>query len=765
MNGPYFPRDAGIPRNPRTAACNCPRSSALQRIGSITLLLCACLAAFTIPAAASDPPPDLVTARMLVEPNALMGAGPVNLTWSPQGALLAYVQPEDGRDTLWLYDAATGDRHLLLDPAAHSAKIDLSSVQWSPQGDALLLAGEDALWRLDVTSGTLQQVIAGGDDKTALMFLPSGKSVAFAQDNDLYTVAMDEGRVQRLTTDGSETIFNGTLDWVYNEELATRAAQPAYAWSPDERWLLYLRIVDDMVQQHPITDFRPIPPTVSYTRYPTAGSPNPTVSLHLLDFAAGQSPQAHALPENAEYILPFFTWTPDSTEVFYVTQTRDHKLLELKAWNATSGSGRTVIRETDPYWVNEDFYVAPLFLKDGRFLWLSERDGYMHLYLYSREGELIRQLTRGEWLIDTTPWDILVPGKPVYLDPSETWAYYSSTQQSPLVRQLYRVNLAGGEPERLTTEAGFHFASLSGDGQYLVDVFSNVDTPPVTSILQADGKPLTVLGQCAGPAVDVPPLTREFLTIEAHDGTALYAQIVKPADFDPSRKYGVVVHWYGGPGLQLVSNRYGSTNIFNIIERDVLYTQAGFIVWRLENRGAFGRGHPFEIPIAGQLGPAALNDQLAGIEYLQTLPYVDADRIGSDGHSFGGFLTLYALIHAPDVLHCGVDGSGPTDWRYYDTIYTERYMGTPAENSYGYAATEVISRVGALQVRPLLLHGLADTNVHLQNTVNLIQALESADKPYDFIALANEDHDYEGDGLATCLAESTAYFVQHLGRP
>jgi len=225
------------------------------------------------------------------------------------------------------------------------------------------------------------------------------------------------------------------------------------------------------------------------------------------------------------------------------------------------------------------------------------------------------------------------------------------------------------------------------------------------------------------------------------------------------------VHWYGGPGLQLVSNRYGSTNIFNIIERDVLYTQAGFIVWRLENRGAFGRGHPFEIPIAGQLGPAALNDQLAGIEYLRTLPYVDADRIGSDGHSFGGFLTLYALIHAPDVLHCGVDGSGPTDWRYYDTIYTERYMGTPAENPESYAATEVISRVGALQVRPLLLHGLADTNVHLQNTVNLIQALESADKPYDFIALANEDHDYEGDGLATCLAESTAYFVQHLGRP
>ena len=206
-----------------------------------------------------------------------------------------------------------------------------------------------------------------------------------------------------------------------------------------------------------------------------------------------------------------------------------------------------------------------------------------------------------------------------------------------------------------------------------------------------------MLSEAAGPALDLPQLTREFVTVKAHDGTDLYAQLVKPENFDPAQKYPVVVHWYGGPGLQMVSDRYGTTNIFNIIERDVLYTQEGFLVWRLDNRGSFGRGHAFETPIFGELGKAALDDQLAGIEYLKTLPYVDATRIGTDGKSFGGYMTLYALLHAPDIFRCGVAGAAPTDWSYYDTIYTERYMRTPDKNPEGYAATNLIDMAGQIQ--------------------------------------------------------------------
>lgn len=721
------------------------------------------------PVSVDEPTPeqteDAVTARMLVAPNALAGPGPSDLNWNPHGATLAYVEPKDGQDVLWLYEAGTGAKQALLDPSRHAGNIDVTSAQWSPDGSTMLLSGENALWLLDVETGELKSLAEGGS-MTALSFSPSGKHISFVQENDLYTVQISDGQIQRLTTDGSETVYNGSLDWVYNEELATRVAQPAYAWSPDSKWLIYLRLDDESVQNHPNTDYRQVPPTISYTRYPTAGSPNPEASLHLVDFETDRQITDIPLPEDVEYILPFFTWTPDSSEALYITENRDHTVLELKAWNPSTGDSRTIIKETDPHWINEYLYVKPVFLSNGeQFLWLSERDGFMHLYLYSRQGELIQQLTQGDWLIDTLPYDVISPEKPVQVDPSGTWAYFSSTKNSPIERQLYRLNIESGQLEQLSQQAGFHFATLSGDGRYLVEQFSNVDTPPVTSILGADGSHVGVVGKCAGPSLSLPKLTREFLTIKAHDGEELYAQIVKPENFDPGQKYGVVIHWYGGPSLQLVSNRYGTTNVFNHIERDVLYTQKGLIVWRLDNRGSFGRGHAFETPIAGHLGPAALDDQLAGIEHLGSLPYVDTDRIGSDGKSFGGFLTLYALTHAPDVLRCGKSGSGPTDWRYYDTIYTERYMGTPEQNPEGYAATDLIDKVDQIQVKPLLIHGLADTNVHLQNTVNFIQAMEHADKPFNFIPLPNEDHHYEGDGLAACLSASADYFAQCLGNP
>jgi dipeptidyl-peptidase-4 len=384
----------------------------------------------------------------------------------------------------------------------------------------------------------------------------------------------------------------------------------------------------------------------------------------------------------------------------------------------------------------------------------------MHLYLYTIEGELIRQLTEGEWMIDSTAWNLLTPGRPVHVDPSGTWAYFIATKKSPLERQVYRVNINNGQLEQIAEEPGFHSAALSVDGKYLVDQFSTVETPPLTRILSTEDSHVVELAKTAGPAVPLPALTREFITIKGPDGGDLYAQLVKPANFDPTLKYPVVVHWYGGPGLQMVSNRYGATNIFNIIERDALYAQAGFLVWRLDNRGTVGRGHAFETPIFGQLGQVALEDQLAGIEYLAGLPYVDAMLIGADGKSFGGYMTLYALINAPDIFRCGVAGAAPTDWSYYDTIYTERYMRTPQENPDGFAATNLIAQVEPLEAVPLLIHGLADTNVHLQNTVNFIEALEAVDKPFEFVPLPNLSHSFQGDGLVAALSASEAYFTR-----
>lgn len=703
-----------------------------------------------------------ITARMLVQSNALMGPSPSSFAWSPTGATLAYVDTQNGHDVLLAYDAKTNAKHVLLDPGDNPNQIDLTSTEWSPQGDVILLSGATSLWLLDPRTGQTKPLGSDTGAKTSMTFSPDGTQIAYAQNNDLYTIRIVDGKVTRLTIDGSDTVFNGTLDWVYNEEVATRAAQPAYAWSPDGKWLIHLRLDETDVQNHSVTDYRGVPPTLSYTRYPVAGTANPKASLHMIALDNGKSTQI-PLASDVEYIMPFFTWLPGSSEAMFVAENRAHTDLELMAWNPTTAKGRTLVRETDPYWVNENSYAAPIFLNGGKqFLWLSERDGFMHLYLYSREGELLKQLTQGDWMIDSPAWNLLIPGKPVYVNPEGTHAYFSTTKSSPLERQVYRVEIASSKLEPVSREPGFHFSALSGDGKFLVDQFSDVSTPPITTILQADGTPVQVLGRSAGPSIDLPNVTREFLKIKAHDGADLYAQIVKPESFDPKKKYPVIIHWYGGPTLQLVSNRYGATNLFNSIERDTLYTQAGFIVWRLDNRGSFGRGHAFETPIYKELGNAALDDQLAGVEYLKKLPYIDASRIGADGKSFGGYLTLFALIHAPDVFKAGVAGSGPTNWAYYDTIYTERYMQLPTQNPAGYAATDLIRQVADLKARPLIIHGLSDTNVHLQNSVNFVQALEQSDKPFDFIPLPNSDHHYGGDGLATVLAASTEYFLRNL---
>jgi dipeptidyl-peptidase-4 len=723
--------------------------------------------ALTIPSAAPrcQAPSPTVTARMMVAPGALAGPGPSDFAWSPQGSRLSYVAPlaPGGPGALWLYDAAAGSRRVLLDPSASKGGIDIGSAQWSPRGDTLLLSGADALWLLDAETGALASIAPGGSSD-AMAFLPSGAALSFIRGNDLYTARIGDGAVDRLTFDGSETVYNGRLDWVYDEEFATRVAQPAYAWSPDGKWLLAMRTDDGKVPNYPVASFATEPPEVLHTRYPRAGSVNPEVSLLLLSLRDGKAVSTARLPENADYILPFFRWAPDSSEVFYSTVSRDHRTLTLKAWNPAAGTGRSLIVETDPHWINEFLYSAPIFLEDGsRFLWLSERSGFMHIYLYSLDGRLVRQLTAGDWLVDTTAWDVLNPEMPVQVDSEGKFAYFSTTRSGPLDRQLSRLDMESGELTQLSRSPGFHFGMLSADGRFILAQSSDVDTPPVTTVLKPDGAPVEVLGRCAGPALALPKLAREFLTLKARDGVELHAQIVKPENFDPAKKYGVVIHWYGGPTLQLVSNRYGTANIFNHIERDVLYTQAGFIVWRLDNRGSMGRGHPFETPIAGNFGPAALDDQLAGVEYLASLPYVDAKRIGTDGKSFGGFLTLYALIHAPEIFRCGVAGSGPTDWRDYDTVYTERYMGTPQGNPEGYAASNIVTRAAGLRARPLLIHGLVDTNVHARNTIGLIAAMMALDRPFSFLPLPNSNHHYGGDDLVAALSASVEYFKVQLG--
>jgi len=407
--------------------------------------------------------------------------------------------------------------------------------------------------------------------------------------------------------------------------------------------------------------------------------------------------------------------------------------------------------ERDPYWINS--LVPPHFLANGQqFLWLSERDGWYHLYLFDRKGELLKQLTRGDWEIERPTF---VGTASMGIDEKGGWFYFPATEKEPRERQLYRVRLDGNGFEPLTREPGTHSLDLSPNGRYLIDRFSAMDHPPEIRLLRADGSLLTTLEKPVDHRAEYVLAKTEFLEVKASDGATLYAKLVKPADFDPQKKYPVIVDVYGGPQVQVVQNRWGVTGLL-----DHLLAQEGFLIWSLDNRGSAARGHAWESAIFKYMGQRELADQLAGVSYLKSLPYVDPARIGIWGWSYGGYMTLYALTHAPGVFKCGVAGGPVTDWKFYDSIYTERYMRTPKENPDGYKSVSPLEAADQLKGSVLIIHGADDDNVHMQNTMNFIGALVKSQKPFELYIQPGEKHGFASPAARLYLDERLLEFFK-----
>ena len=495
--------------------------------------------------------------------------------------------------------------------------------------------------------------------------------------HDLYVVDVKSGAVRQLTHDGSDTIYNGRLDWVYEEELANRSTARAYEWSPDGKRIAYLRLDDGPVPDYPITDYLATHVSLVHERFPQAGDPNPRASLHVVavDDPTAKPATIALDSKQVEYFGPSFTWNADSAAVCFLALNRAQTDVAVHRWAPETGNDRVLFVEHDPYWVNS--LEPPHFLKGGReFLWVSERDGWQHVYLYTAEGKLVRQITRGGWMLDRPIFE----DDPLFqLDSQENWLYFAATNPDPRERQLYRIHLDGSGLERITSESGSHTLNLSPDGRFLVDRFSTPDAPPVARLLNPNGTLVATIDAPANHLADYALGKWEYLELKASDGATLYAQLLKPASFDPARKYPVIVDVHGGPHIQLVQKQWQPNSLY-----EQLLAQNGFLVWSLDNRGSWGRGHAWESVIFENMGQHELEDQLTGVECLKSLPYVDGSRIGIRGWSYGGYMTLYALTHAPEVFKCGAAGAPVTDWKFYDSIYTERYMRTPSENPAGY---------------------------------------------------------------------------------
>jgi dipeptidyl-peptidase-4 len=687
------------------------------------------------------------------------GEGAAPAIWAPDGR--TFLLRQQGK--LAVYDPATKTAKDLIatgpiDSAAVAVPREDGPFDWtnrregrgglefSASGKELLYPSGGDVFVIHVDSGKWDQLTKTPVAETDAKLSPDGKMAAFRRGQDLYTVDAASGKETRLTVDGSETLRNGGPDWVYPEELELGTA---FWWSPDSKSIAYLQFDTSKEPLFPHEDLLRERALFEPQRYPQAGENNADIKLGVVSAAGGTTRWIETGDTRRAMLIARAGWMPDSKSVYMIRMNRLQTELSMVAGNAESGAETVVFKETDPYWINLSGDVR--FLKDGkRFLWTSERDGFRHIYLYSNDGKTVRQLTKG-------PWEVTAING---VDENAGRIYYTSTEATHLEHHLYSIGLDGANKRQLTREPGMHSIAMGSTGAYYLDTYSNQQTPSRAVLHSGDGAELGVYREADRTQADqYDILPAEIVSFKTPDGTELWGRLIKPAGFQAGKKYPMVMNVYGGPGVALpIHNSWAGVDI------DQVFAQHGYVVWQSENRGGMGRGHAFETPIYHNMGPTELADQVAGVKYLISLGFVDPDRVGIHGWSYGGFMTANALLNAPDVFKCGVAGAPVTNFINYDTIYTERYMGLPQENPDAYKNTSLPPKAANLKGHLMIMHNIEDDNVLFQNSMQLINALELAGKKFDFVLYPQKSHGVSGP-LARDMNEAMLEFFDEWLKP
>lgn len=761
----------------------------------------------------------LTVERLYSDPN-LSGPTPIQLKFSPDGKQITYLRPKDTDGEildLWAYDIAKdchiplvrtedlvppGEIELSEQEAAHRERMRIRhggivAYQWAkapPAGTSgrLLfpLSGALYVYSLDAAPGSRVRRLTDPADGPVYdpRFSPQGTAIAFVREGNLYVVEIDAretracasraGVSRQLTVDGGGTVQNGVAEHVAQEEMGRHRG---YWWSPDGKSIAYTQIDEAPVPLVQRPAYHADRVEVIEQRYPAAGQANARVRVGVLDVERGTTTWMEIGEETDVYIARV-DWLPDSRRVAIQVQSRDQRTLDLLFADARTGASKAVLREEDEHWV--ELHDDLRFLEASkRFLWASERDGFKHLYLYTLDGTLIRRLTDGAWPVD----------KVCEVDEEGGWVYFEGWTETPLERHLYRVSLeveiassqkallamtdvkrlgssrnsegrgrqdAGGPGavEQVTAEPGWHQVVLSPDATRFVDTHSRVMQPSQVHLYDVDGARVTTLEANDLPERDEYAWAEpEFVVLEAQEGTPLHGRLTRPPDFDPTGTYPAIVKVYGGPHAQTVTNAWEASMYAQ------LFAQHGFVVFELDNRGMGNRGKGFAAALHLHMGGVEVQDQATGVEYLRSLPYVDAQRIGIFGWSYGGYMTLMCMTRTPDLFRAGVAVAPVTDWALYDTHYTERYMGTPQGNAEGYQESSALTHVERLRGKLLLVHGMADDNVLFQNSVLLMDALQQARIPFDMMAYPGKKHGIQGKAARVHLFEMIlAHFRRHL---
>ena len=651
------------------------------------------------------------------------------------------------------YSYETGDSISTIVDSKDLDGISFSDYSFSEDEKKVLLPTEtESIYRYSTRSNyyvydretKIAEELSEGKQRLA-QFSPDASKVAFVKENNIFIKDIINNTELQVTFDGEiNNIINGATDWVYEEEFAF---DNGMQWNASGNKIAYYRFDEENVPEFSMDLFTDLYPSQSQFKYPKAGETNSTIELFIYDLDSNKTIKANINTEE-EFYIPRIKWTLDENVLSVQRMNRHQNQLDFILVDAKDGSSQTIFTENDAAYIDVTDNLT--FLNDGKyFIWTSEKSGYNHIYLYNLKGKQVRQITKGNY--DVTDF--------YGIDESNNTVYFASSERSPMHRDVYAIQLNGKNKKTLTNKIGTNSATFSTNYKYFINQYSNANTPYYFSLFDAKGNEVRMLkdnSNLKNSLAEYALSQKEFFNFKTTEGIDLNGWMMKPHNFDETKQYPVFMYLYGGPGSQQVTDSWGGSNFLWY----QMLTQQGYIVACVDNRGTGARGSEFKKCTYQQLGKLETEDQIEANRYLANLPYVDGSRIGIFGWSYGGYMSSLCLLKGADEFKMAIAVAPVTNWRYYDSIYTERYMRTPQENASGYDDNSPINHVEKLKGKYLLVHGSADDNVHYQNTMEMTNALVNANKQFDLFIYPNKNHGIYGGYTRLHLFTKMTNFIK-----
>ena len=669
-----------------------------------------------------------------------------NASWQP-GTDKLWQSTKKNNDDVWtvMSFSPEGTTTTNIEQGSYPEKVAaIPAIKWLDKDNAWFINDKDVLMGAYAAHKFTWSIFATMPEKADHITIDKSRKIAYTVDNNLWIWSKDKGSVA-VTTETDKNVVCGAS--VHRDEFGI---DKGIFFSPKGNYLAYYRMDQTMVKDYPIIKWDVTPAVADIIKYPMAGGTSHEVTLCVYNPASGKTVVLKTGEKNKDHYLTSVTWSPDEKCIFIAILNRGQDHLWLNKYDAKTGEKvSTLFEEKSEKYVHPMHSLTFIPGENDEFIWWSERDGYDHLYLYNTNGKLLRQLTKGKWVVNEIA-GMTAGGRKVII---------TAAKESPLEKHIYAVTLENGKMERIDKGAGMHTATCSEDGKYVLDVYNGAGIPKNTYVRATDGSYSEELVKSADPLAGYDRAEVRNVTIKAADGvTTLYGKLILPPHFDSNKKYPTIVYLYNGPNVQLIHNSFPeSGNLWY-----EYMAQHGYIIFTMDGRGSWNRGLAFEQATFRHLGDVEMDDQMKGVDYLKSLPYVDASRMGVHGWSFGGFMTTSLMLKHPGVFKCAVAGGPVMDWKMYEVMYTERYMDLPSENPDGYENANLLDKVKNLKGKLLLIHGTSDNTVVWQHSIDFIKKSVDEGVQVDYFVYPGHEHNVRGKDRVHLMQKISTYFDDYL---